>query len=225
MIAVYAIKDLAKKAGINQFSIDWNSSDDYFLPSGYTFTAPAVKFEANRTILDCIVELAQRFTAYVYFDENGQFHINYLPGGMLSNVVPSSVAASFVTDPSSTGIIVLGSKTIDVTLDDTLNHMTATTVDRNNLNIIVEGKNATRDYLLFDKGAFMDQAAFGGQVELKTYMNDLAARVFKPIRKTSFKTVGDGTIIHPLDFITLDGVLFRLISVKRTYSAENNDFS
>jgi len=71
----------------------------------------------------------------------------------------------------------------------------------------------------------LDQPALGGLAEGKAWVNDLAQRVFKPILKTRFTCVGtDKATILPLSFITLDGQPFRVTSVKRDFSSENNDF-
>ena len=57
-------------------------------------------------------------------------------------------------------------------------------------------------------------------------MEEMAERVFNPIRKTSFKTVGDTTsTLSPLDFINVDGIPFRIMSVSRSFNADGNDFT
>jgi hypothetical protein len=56
-------------------------------------------------------------------------------------------------------------------------------------------------------------------------MSDLAQRIFRPILKTRFKTVGSHATCKPLDFVTVDGHAFRIMSIRRSFNAENNDFN
>ena len=50
-------------------------------------------------------------------------------------------------------------------------------------------------------------------------------RMFYSIRKTNFQTVDTISILKPLSYITVDDVLFRLMSIKRSYDAEKNSLT
>jgi hypothetical protein len=43
------IKDLAKRANLDGFVNDWQSENDYFLPAGYAFSKPAMRFKGSKT--------------------------------------------------------------------------------------------------------------------------------------------------------------------------------
>jgi hypothetical protein len=72
----------------------------------------------------------------------------------------------------------------------------------------------------------LDQPALGDIEVARTYAERLAQRIFFPIRKSGFKTIGSSasTINSILDFITVDGDEFRLMSLDRKYNADSNEF-
>jgi len=70
----------------------------------------------------------------------------------------------------------------------------------------------------------IDQPALGDIDTVTAWTEDLAERVFYPIRKTAFKTVGGASTLKPFDFVTVDGLEYRLLGMTRKYSANNNDF-
>jgi hypothetical protein len=237
MVGFHAVKDLAKRAGLEEFDKDWEDDHEYFLKSGYSFTSPAVRFKATDKIFDCIMNIVKRFEAYIYFDAFGTMHIDKLPGGLLG-VPPVRIPIEFTSDPTDTDkILILDNKTINIDLNSTVNHISILTLDRDTRNPIIYALAAEPpDYdpntLLFKKKMMIDQPAYGELNVATAHAKELALRVFKPIRKTSFKTVGLAVInpecdpiIEPLEFITVDGVEFRLISISRNYNAESNDFT
>jgi hypothetical protein len=60
----------------------------------------------------------------------------------------------------------------------------------------------------------------------KAWAEELGKRVFYPIRKSAFKTVGaKGGIVQPLDLIIVDGLEYRVTAINRSYSAENNSYT
>jgi len=113
MVAVNAIEDISKRAGILSFIKDWESEKDYFLPSGYSFSKPLVRFESTQSLFDCMISIIKRFEAFAYFDSDGKFHVNKLPGGLFSEVSGDLVA--FVSDPNSEDVdkIILNEKNIE----------------------------------------------------------------------------------------------------------------
>jgi hypothetical protein len=70
----------------------------------------------------------------------------------------------------------------------------------------------------------IDQPAYGEYEVAVAYAEDLAQRVFYPIRKTSFRVIGTTSIVFPLDFISVDGEEFRVLSIARKYDASANTF-
>jgi len=80
------------------------------------------------------------------------------------------------------------------------------------------------DRLLYKRVGLLDQAALGDVETVRWYADKLAERVFRGIRKVSFKTVGVATTIKALDFIVVDGDEFRVLSISRKYNADSNEF-
>jgi hypothetical protein len=238
MVAYYAIADLAKRGGVTQFVNDFrnengtSNADDYFLPSGYTFTKPAMRFSSKNTIFQCIMEIVKRFEAFVYFDSDGKFHVKKLPGGLFSEVTAASFVAEFYRDPKRTtpSEIILNEKNIEISYASTVNRINIYTLDRDTRNAILYTKSATatENLMPFRKVLLYDQAALGDLEVARTYAERLSRRVFSPIRKTSFSTighVGTTTIGKILDFVKVDSQEFRIMSIAKKYSADQNDFN
>jgi hypothetical protein len=230
MVGYHAVKNLAERAGISEFERDWDDHETFFLPSGYSFSSPQMRFKSTDKIFDCIMGIVKRFEAYTYFDGMGKMHIDKLPGGLLGEVSPLVASVEFTSDPTETNkVLILENKNIDIDLKSTVNHISVLTLDRDNRNPIFFGFAALPpeyvDILAFKKKMMIDQPAYGEISVARSHAKELAKRVFKPIRKTSFKTVGvSTTVIEPLAFITVDGIFFRLISLSRDFNAETNDF-
>jgi hypothetical protein len=235
MVGYHAVRDLAKRAGLKSFQRDWTDSNSYFLKSGYSFSSPQMRFKSTDKIFDCIMGIVKRFEAYTYFDGMGTMHIDKLPGGLLgapSALFPSVEFTSSPTDIAGSSIVtdkvlILENKNIDIDLKSTVNHISILTLQRDTRYPAFYAVAATpaEDILGFKKKMMIDQPAYGEIAVAKAHAQELKQRVFKPIRKTSFKTVGIATaVIEPLAFITVDGVFFRLISLSRDFNAETNDF-
>ena len=222
MLGWAAVKNIAKRAGIKEFVIDWEEDTDYFLPCGYAFTEPAVVFDPKTKLIECIKQILMRFVAYVYFDGDGKFHIGYTPGGLLYSIPDDTTPIKFTIDPEGTNVL-LGEKNIDVSFDSTVSGITVTTVDRNNWSYILQSKASGTNILLFQKWAVQREAMFGDSDTLKAYIEDVTKRIFNTIRKVSFQTVANTTIILPLSFITIDDIPFRVMSIRRSFNADQND--
>jgi hypothetical protein len=228
MVAHHAVKDLAKRGGIKDIDSDWDGGESlYFLPSGYSFTSPKVRFKGTDKLFDCMINLLKRFEAYIYFDGSGRLKVAKLPGGLLGEPPPFiPVTDQFSSNPLSGLQTILDQKNVTISFNNTVNHINVMTLERDTRNPIFLSKTAGRsDVLTFKKEWLVDQPAYG-EIEVARYHRDLLAqRMFFPTRKTSWKTVGGDVIHEPLTFVIVDGVLFRLISVSRNFNAETNDFT
>lgn len=227
MVASYALKELATRAGILNIVDDWEGEEDYYLPSGYSFSKPAFRFPSTNKIFDCMIKVIKMYQAYMYFDAEGHLHITKLPGGLFSETSGESSAGDFISDPTSganEARLILGERTIDFNFDSTVNSISLLTVDRNTRNIIIYGKGGG-NHIAFNKFALINEPALGELGAAKLWVEELAKRLFYPIIKTRFKTVGSYATIAPLQFITVDASPFRLMSIKRSYNAETNDFT
>ena len=68
----------------------------------------------------------------------------------------------------------------------------------------------------------MNEAALGGLDEAEWHTRQLAKRVFYPIRKMNFKTIDEASLIEDLDFVSVDGKAYRIISIDRSYESSKN---
>lgn len=229
MVAFYAIKDIVKRMGlgandiINGFP---SGGPDYFLPAGFSFSAPVMRFQSKQTLFDCLMEIVKRYEAYVYFDADAKFHVDKLPGGIFSapdNTLPSAIFSSDPSLPVANSILILGERSVDFNYDSTFSNITVITLDRDTKDYITLGKGASPSHLVYKKVLLLDQPAYGAVEPARAHMEDLAKRVFFPIIKTRWKTSGIAS--SPLSFVTVDGHMFRVMSIKKTFNAENNDFS
>ena len=230
MIARYAMEHIVKKAGVTSIGTRWNSVNDYFLPSGYSFTSPVMKFDPATTISECLLKMAKRFEAYFYFNENGQFRIEKLPGGLFGNLDSATNIQNFYsipgTDSGQSLLPILGSKTVTRTFESTTNNIIVTSVNRETREGLVHGTEPTgaENLIPFSKPMFITQPALGDMETVIEYTNELKKRVFKSIRKTSFRATGNNPTIEILSFINLDSVPFRVTSIKKSFDASTNSF-
>ena len=228
MVGYHVIKDLAQRAGIEKdaFVKEWEDETEYFLPSGYSFTAPKMRFKTRDKLFECIMDIVKRFEAYVYFDGAGKFHIAKLPGGLLGPPVDTIVpTAKFSSDPNTGDELILDQRNINIDFSSTFNQINCLTLERDTRNPIMIGIVAGReDKLTFKKEYLIDQPAYGEKEVARVHLNELSQRIFFPIRKMGFKTTGSNLVLKPLDFVTVDGIPFRIISISRTFNAESNDY-
>ncbi len=231
MVGYYAIKDLAERAGVISFKMDWDNEQDYFLPSGYSFTQPLMRFPAQQSIFDCMINIVQRFEAFVYFDPYGNFCISKLPGGLFSEESSGPNMPSFMRNSHAgdTSTIILDEKSIEYNFASTVNRISIWTLDRNTRASILYTKSAhgNEDNVVYRRVKLIDQAAYGDIEVARAYAERLGQRIFWPIKKAAFKALGnsDASILNIFDFVTIDGDEFRLMGVNRNYSADENSFT
>ena len=234
MIAFYAMKDIAKKGGIASVNFAWNDVDAYFLPAGFAFTKPAFRFDGMNTLFDCILDIGKLHEVYFYFDENGEMWIEYTPGGIISGGILGrsiTVAYNFYSDPEQTPeSVLIGSRDVETNFANVVNVINIFSVHRDTRNLLhyqhSADVTATGDKLLFDKWWFANKSEFGEMSVLRSYVQEVATRLFNTTKTISFQTVGSAGTDHirPLDFVTVDGQLFRIMNMKRTFNAENNEY-
>ena len=230
MIARYAMEHIVKKAGMTSIvSNNWHGGqNEYFLPSGYSFTSPVMKFDPATSISECLLKIAKRFEAYFYFNEDGQFIIEKLSGGLFGDMSSVSDVTNFYSFPGTTPdaslLPILGTKTITRTFESTTNNLIITSVNRETREGIIYGTEASgsQNRIPFLKPMFITQPALGDMDTVKGYADELKKRVFNSIQKVSFRATGSELNIKILSFINLDDVPFRATSVKKTFDAATN---
>jgi hypothetical protein len=226
MVAYYAIKDLVERGGCQSFINDWESEQDYFLPAGYSFSKPAMRFESTQMIFDCVMNICKRFEAFIHFDEEGSCVVTALPGGLFSS--DPDVVAEFVSDPTEpVESVILGDRQVDLSYESTVNVISAFSLERDTRNIIVYVKtaNAKENVLLFKKIYLYNEPALGELEVCRNYVESLSQRMFSPILKTRWSTAGINVALQPLQFVTVDTQIFRITSIKRSFKAETNELT
>jgi hypothetical protein len=177
-----------------------------------------------------MISIVKRFEAFVYFDGEGRLHINRLPGGLFSDPTNGNFVATFTRNPDALPEqVILSGKNVDYSFASTVNKINILTLDRDTRNPVLYNHSAvgSDDNLLFRKIFMMNQAALGDLETAKTYAHRLGQRMFFPIRKTSFSTVGsvNAAILEIFNFVKVDEQEYRLTSVAKKYSADANDFT
>ena len=234
MVMYYAAKDLVNRAGITEVIDDWTSEagsqkEEYFLPSGFTFSQPKVHFNQEQVLFECLKYMLERPEAFAYFDADGVMHIKKIPGGIFSDTTKESISATLYRDPeiATYSQLILDEKSVAYDYTSTVNKIVMVSVDADTRGTLLHTETAkeAEDNLIFRKTMLFKQPALGNMDVVRSYAKDLAKRVFYPIRKTAFKTAGDVSILDPFSFLTVDGEEYRLISLSRKYSAGANDFT
>lgn len=228
MLKFYAVKDLVERAGITDIVNDWEyvSDTEYALPSGYAFTKPAVRFEPTQSLFDCACDILKRDQSFFYFDEGATLHVENVPGGLWSTEGDPTPSAAFTRDPDADDVstIVLDNYGIDWDYNSMVNRISVITVERDTRAIIFVNTDAPVDILAYRKVSVNKKPALGTIESARVWGERLGQRVFFPIKKVSFRTTGD-ILADCLDFITVDGLEFRVMAVSRKYNADSNDLN
>lgn len=231
MVAYYALKDLAERGGVDSFIKDWVDEEDYFLKSGYSFSKPLIRYPAKQMIFECMIDMIKNFEAFMYFDPDGKLHLDKLPGGLFGSGAAGSVTTAFVRnqDVADESRIILDEKAIEYNFASTVNRINIWSLNRDTRASVLYTKSAVgaEDNVLYRRLLLIDQPAYGDIEVARTYAERLGDRVFYPIRKTGFKTIGlnTSTIQTVFDFISVDGDEFRVMGIQRSYNAEENTFT
>jgi hypothetical protein len=175
-----------------------------------------------------MINLLQRFEAFMYFDEDGALHINRLPGGLFSEGAAENPVANFVRNPDAkeASHVILDEKQVEYNFASTSNRINVFTLDRESRASVLYTHSAFVSNIRYRRVVLLDQPALGDIETARTYSSRLGERIFYPIRKSAFKTVGstDSTISTIFDFITIDDDEFRLMGIQRSYSSDENSF-
>lgn len=217
--AFQAVAHIARMAGINP--VDDTGSDGWALPCGYSFTKPAMKFNKGRSLKDCIIEIAKLAECLVYFDEQGQMHYGGIQGGIAFEGNMTS-SATFNKNPGNKETSIIDEYRVGHKLEDAVNIMYIETVDRTSNGVCFFKKEAGSQNLFpFPKPIFIPQAALGSAEDAVAWGAMLSHRLFKAPKTTTVKTVSDTKIV-PMSVISVEGQQYRVLSVQRSYSANDN---
>lgn len=225
MVAFYAIEDMAKRAGIAEVTNAWVDEDEFFLPSGYSFSKPAMRYNSSQMIFECMMDIIKRYEAFIYFDPDGILVVEKLTGGLFSDSGAGS-SEDFYSNPEDTtneGQIILEEKQVELDFSSTVDRIVVITVERDTRMPIFYSKTADEPKILYKKPLLLNQAALGEISVARAYAEDLGQRVFSGIKKARWKAYENGQVVQPLEYATLDGQLLRVISMKKVYNAETNE--
>ncbi len=228
MLATFAVLDLAKRAGCIAPVEDANpdgSNNNFFLPSGEVYTAPRCKLGQYDTFESGMTKFAQQWSLVYFFDRYGVLHIKKLKGGLFGNF--TTATAAFSQDPkhSPKDKVILGEKNIKVDYASTASNILCFSVDRESMNYIVAAEENKNNNVLYRRVVVIQQGMYGELEVARAAVKDMGTRLFFPILQCNFKTAGGDASIQPLDFVTVDGQPFRIMSIKRDFNAESNDFT
>lgn len=222
MLGAEAIKDLAKRGGIDSVSVE-GFTNDFFLPAAYTYTAPAHRYPGEQMLMECIIDICKRFEGTFYFDALGNAILKRLPGGLLSDG-PS--IASFQTQPdaSNPNNIVVGNYGVDFSYADVMNVISTYTVDRTLRTpiFVTTSASASANKLLYKRTFLYNQALLGDAVAAQEYNERLAQRMFTLPRKTSFQILSTNQFFEVLDIVDVDNLNLRVLGLSYSYSADSN---
>lgn len=225
MIMAYAVQDIARRCGMINSVIDWTSTEMFFNKAGYAFSSPALKFPDKSVMLDNILQMVKGDSAYIYFDGDGVFHIARIPGGLMGSTT-AVISKTFSSNPSAGYLTILNEDAVTIDYSSTVNKISLLTLDRLNRDYIVESTESTgtANKIRFKKVFLYDEAAIGGVLEARSRVRELGEMMFRSIQKKSFTTtLTSGNIVQPLDFVNVNDGKYRIMGIKRTYNAENNE--
>jgi hypothetical protein len=245
MLGIGVLKDLSERGGLEApiVSEKWLNTRQYFLPSGYAFTSPVMRFPSEQMIKECMIDIAKRFEAYMYFDADGRLIIEKVPGGIagynttdpdqlrvdIGSKKFTSIPNPEVDSDGNTPYTILDEKSVSLSYRSTSNTISVLSVDRNTRAHILYATSASGPsglgILSFRKVSLLDEAALGGVDSVEAYANELSERLFYATRKVSIRTAGSDTIMQPLSYISVDGRPYRLISINTSYDANSNSIT
>ncbi|MCK9435349.1 MAG: hypothetical protein M0R32_11210 [Candidatus Cloacimonetes bacterium] len=218
--AFNVVADLALRCGINP--VDDSTSPPYALPQAYNWMRPLIRFSKGRTIKDCIVDIVKYTQCTVYFDQDGVMHYTDIQGGI--HFGGGSSTGSIVAAQSGKDMILDELRT-EARLSKALNAVGVKTVDRTSGQPIYLTRHAKQNNLFkFLRLGLNAQAAYGSWQTANAWCDMTTQRVFKVPQGVTAKTASD-IAMTPMTYVTVAGQQYRLNSIQRSYSAEENSLT
>jgi len=221
-----AIAELASRAGIT--AIDDTGKKRYFLGGGYSMTEPLHRYPSNSNLKENIFKLAKQYALVVAFDGDGAFHVSELQGGLAGD--SSKISETFTSDPSGGDTeVIIDEKRSGAKYDSVPSQIIVKTVDasmcleqRGGI-IIVGAKNPT-PALPFNRVLVNETPVLASLSGAMNWLDANKQRMFKPISSINIRTAG-GFSVAPLSTISVDGKASRVMSLSRTFNAEDNSLT
>jgi hypothetical protein len=231
MKASKAVRDIVRQTGLSDASIFSGSSNisnanddpsEYGLPFTNPFEQPQFRFKTGSSLKEAVLKIAELDLKTVFFDTEGNFHYDPIPGGIFNNLDTTPVA-EFVSSPNDTDdptLVAWNMVSFGRGINDVYNVIQVNTVDKATGNPIITGVtyNASifnpkaEGYLGFRKLLIMQDAAIGSVDAANKYLDTYRNRVTKPPITFKFETFGRSDL-KPLAIITLDGQKARIMNI------------
>ena len=241
MKASLAVTDIVRQTGLGESSImigniqastAGDDPQEYGLPIGPNPLAqPMFKFQEGSPYKDAIVKIATLDGKVIYFDQQGRFHYDPIPGGAFFDEDTSPIV-NFVSSPRSTtdgSLVVWNSVSFSRAINDVYNVIRIATVDKETGIRILLGDSydsgisdpKSQGYLGYRKRLDIFEPALGGLKEAARYFYTYRTRVFLPPLVAKFETYGYSGL-KPLDTITLDGSKIRIVNISLRFDPKDN---
>lgn len=211
-----------------------NLSNDFGLPLANPLEGDTkFRFKDGSSIKDGIMRIAKLDFKVIYFDGKGNFHYDNMPGGIFNNknfTVMADYWSSAVSSQSAPGVNqVWNSVTFSRMLNDVYNVIQVFSVDKRLLARLTAAtlyKAGIYDpkaegYLGYRKHFIMSEPALGSIDALMRYLDNYRRRMMIPPLSARFEAYGRSDI-KPLDMITLDGQLLRVMNIQTHINKSEN---
>lgn len=217
-----------------------NLAQDLGLPFNNPFEEPLFRFKDGSSYKEGILKIAKLDFKCVYFDRNGNFHYDTMPGGIFSNQafvvrekfwssqIEAAANGDAITDQTLYKVA-WNSVTFSRLINDTYNVIQVSSVTKRLQSKIslASAYNAgifdptAEGYLGYRKHLMIAEPALGSVDAVGRYLENYRRRVFIPPLSAHFETYGY-TGLSPLDVIQLDGQHLRILNISTHLSAAEN---
>lgn len=240
MYAVLAVKDIVKQLGLDESKILSGDSaittpadDAFILPFSNPYEDPQFRFKDGSSYKSAVVKLATLDGKVVYFDNNGNFHYDDIPGGVFGdqNTSPTMEFFSNISAAPDAKSAVWNMSSFSRAVGETYNVCQVSTVDRDTGAIIHVGDansasifdSQAEGYLGFRKHLLIREPAIGSYPAAFKYLDSYRRRVFIPPITARFETYGRSGL-KPLDTVSLDGQSLRVLNIQIHLDAKENQY-
>lgn len=239
MKAVAAVHDIVRQIGLSEDRIltgDTQINQAPNDPQGFGlpftgFDAPQFRFPDGSSYKEAVLKIAQLDGKTCYFDTQGRFHYDPVPGGITGSQ-NYTTQASFFSSPRQTDTmkhVCWNMTSFTRAINDVYNVIQVSTVDKitgdpihvGDVNDAALHDPNAEGYLGYRKHLMIREAALGGYGPAASYLATYRDKIFIPPLTVRFEIYGYSGL-KPLDVITVDGTPVRIMNISRHISAQEN---
>ena len=232
MLYHLAIRDIVKQLGLADDRLKI-TPDTKGLGIVNPLQEPLFRFKDGDSLKSAITKIAQIHGRTVFFDGQGNFHYDPLPGGLYGDE-SLGVVATLTSDPSkakSGADVIWKMKTTGRNINDTYNAFQVKTIDKETGILINVGDNyekgytdpSATGYLGYRKLFIIQEPALGSVESALESLDTYRRRFYLPPRTGSFELYGRSDI-KPLDVITVDDETFRVMNISYNLDKKDNNY-